>query len=118
MTGSTTPPYLCDQPEVIEVLTDASGEREVHSLTNLVEQRVPFSTQAYMLIYIRVEEEDSILREPTLECIPSRLQSLFQAENRLVREIFQDFEPLSDCKPVYLLTHEIRQYLQSQRIQI
>ena len=58
---------MLDQPEVIEITTDASGEKESQNLANLIEQRKAFSTQAYMLIYIREDESDEILKEPKLE---------------------------------------------------
>ena len=50
---------------MIEVLTDTSGERDATpSVTNLLEHSRPFTTQAYMLFYVKQDEYANILKEP------------------------------------------------------
>lgn len=105
---SDTGNSLQDQQEVIDLMTDASGEKEppVH-LANLVEHRRAFTTQAYMLIFIREAEIDQILTTPVSEDIPRWLREQFSQENDLVREMKHELESHYESEPVYVITPEI-----------
>ena len=87
---------LQDQPEVIEVLTDTSGERETcQALTNLYEISKPNTTQAYMLFYVKLDERDQIIQAPPLSSIPQDIQTRFEAENAQLNEDVQLVHPES-----------------------
>lgn len=101
---------LQDQPEIIEVLTDTSGEKEASpAVTNLVENCRPFATQAYMLFYVKVDESEAILRAPQIESIPAPIKTIFEEENQLVKEINAEHEYVIECRTALILTNEILQ---------
>ena len=67
---------------MIEVLTDTSGERDATpSVINLLEHSRPYTTQAYMLFYLKSDEIDPILQEPANSSIPRRIEWKFEEEN-------------------------------------
>ena len=89
-------------------MTDTSGEKDASPiLANLIEQRRAFPTQAYMLIYSREDEIETILKEPLVEQIPQALKEKLNKENELLQEMKKDQEDNEECEPVFVITPEI-----------
>ena len=73
---------------------------------NIYETRKPSNTQAYMLVYIREEEKDKILRQPQLEDLPSHITDFFNKENKVLEEMHHELKIEEECGSVFLISPE------------
>ena len=52
-----------------------------------MEMRRAFSAQAYMLIFIREDEKEDILKEPAVQDIPHSIKDMFNEENEVLEKM-------------------------------
>ena len=60
-----------------------------------------------MLVYLRADTRDEVLRAPTTDEIPRALQQVFDQENALLDDMQRELDVHNECGVVYLLTQEI-----------
>jgi hypothetical protein len=60
-----------------------------------------------MLVYIREQDRDEIMREVTIEDIPLQIKGKFDEENKLNQKLEQDQSLLEECGDVFLVTFDI-----------
>lgn len=77
--------------------------------SDIYERRKASITQAYMLVYLRVDMRERILTQPPLDEIPRSLRCIFDSENAIVDDMQRELEVHNECGVVYLLTQEIIQ---------
>lgn len=98
--------------DVDEGETGASKKKQakvISYFSDIYERRKASITQAYMLVYLRVDMRDRILTQPHLEEIPRSLRSIFDGENGIVDDMSRELDVHNECGVVYLLTQEIIQ---------
>jgi len=57
-----------------------------------------------MLVYIREDMRERILRSPTLDEIPQSLKTVFDFENELLKDMQRELDVHNECGVVYLIS--------------
>jgi len=70
----------------------------------VIEKQRPNNTSAYMLVYIRESERESIMRELTMDDIPGHLKLRFDDENKMNQKIQRVNEELNECGQLYIIS--------------
>lgn len=59
-----------------------------------------------MLVYIREDDRDTIMKEIHIDEIPPSLKERFDEENMINQKLEKDFASLEECGTVYIISPE------------